>query len=112
MRRFSLVWAAAALLGAMSSPHPAAALVPSAPSRSRAADPQADVGFLDVSSDPPAKIIVDDADTGKVTPQPHLELKAGHHKLTLVTLDGARKRTLGFNVEAGRTTKLSMHLAS
>ena len=73
---------------------------------------QTDVGFLDVSSDPPAHVLVDDADTHAVTPQPHLELKAGHHKLTLVTLDGARKRTLGFNVEAGQTTKLSIHLSS
>jgi hypothetical protein len=112
MRRTFRVWAAVALLGAIASPHPAAARSRSAPCRSRAADPRADVGFLDVSSDPPAKILVDDADTGKVTPQPRLELKAGHHKLTLITLDGARKRTLGFNVEAGRTTKLSMHLAS
>ena len=73
---------------------------------------QADTGFLEVSSDPPAHITVDDADTGKVTPQSHLELKAGHHKLTLVTLDGSRRRTLGFNIEAGQTTKLAIHLSS
>ena len=73
---------------------------------------QTDVGFLDVSSEPPAHVIVDDVDTRAVTPQPHLELKAGHHKLTLVTLDGARKRTMGFNVEAGQTTKLAIHLSS
>jgi hypothetical protein len=71
----------------------------------------ADVGFLDVSSDPPAHILIDDADTKAVTPQPHLELKVGHHKLTLVTLDGARKRSMGFNVESGQTTKLSIHLS-
>jgi hypothetical protein len=68
-------------------------------------------GFLDVSSDPPAKIIIDDADTGKVTPQPHLALKAGHHRLTLVTLDGAHKRTLGFTLEAGETRKFTIHLS-
>ncbi|HEX4448837.1 MAG TPA: hypothetical protein VH044_18975 [Polyangiaceae bacterium] len=71
-----------------------------------------DVGFLDVSSDPPAHVLIDDADTQAVTPQPHLELKAGHHKLTLVTLDGARKRTMGFNVEVGQTTRLAIHLSS
>jgi hypothetical protein len=73
---------------------------------------ETDTGFLDVSSDPPAKIAIDGADTGKVTPQGHLELKAGHHKLTLVTLDGARSRSIGFTVEAGQTTKLTIHLAS
>jgi hypothetical protein len=72
---------------------------------------QADVGFLDVGSNPPARIIIDDADTKTVTPQPHLELPAGHHKLTLVTLDGARKRTIGFNVEPGQTTTLTIHLS-
>ena len=46
-----------------------------------------------------------------MTPQPHLELPAGHHKLTLVTLDGARKRTIGFNVEPGQTTTLTIHLS-
>jgi hypothetical protein len=73
---------------------------------------QADAGFLDVASDPAAKIVIDGADTGKVTPQSHLELKTGHHKLTLVTLDGAHSRTVGFTVQAGQTTKLTVHLAS
>jgi DNA-directed RNA polymerase subunit K/omega len=87
-----------------------------APARAAVADralgPAAqDTGFLDVASDPPAKIAIDDAETGKVTPQPHLELKVGHHKLTLVTLDGAHRRTIGFNIEPGQTTKLTLHLA-
>jgi hypothetical protein len=72
----------------------------------------ADMGFLDVSSDPPAKISIDEVDTGKVTPAVHLPLKAGHHKLSLSTPDGSRKRTIGFTVEAGQTTRLSIHLAS
>ncbi len=72
---------------------------------------QTDTGFLNVGSDPPARVIIDDADTKTVTPQPHLELPAGHHRLTLVTLDGARKRTLGFNVEPGQTTTLTIHLS-
>jgi hypothetical protein len=74
--------------------------------------PAAETGFLDISSDPPAKIKIDDADTGKVTPQPHIELKVGHHRLTLETPDGAHKRSIGFNIEAGKTTKLTLHLAS
>jgi hypothetical protein len=73
---------------------------------------QTDTGFLDITSDPPAKISIDDVDTGKMTPQSHLELKEGHHKLTLVTADGAHKRTIGFKIDAGQTTKLSLHLSS
>jgi hypothetical protein len=71
-----------------------------------------ETGFLDVTSDPPARVHIDDADTGKTTPVQHLPLKAGHHKLTLVTADGAHKRTIGFTVDAGQTTKLSVHLTS
>jgi hypothetical protein len=72
---------------------------------------QKEVGFLNVASNPPAHVIIDDADTKTITPQPHLELPAGHHKLTLVTVDGARKRTIGFNVEPGQTTTLTLHLS-
>jgi hypothetical protein len=72
---------------------------------------QKDAGFLDIGSDPPARVIIDDADTKTVTPQPHLELAAGHHTLTLVTLDGARRRTIGFKVEPGKTTKLTILLS-
>jgi len=83
-------------------------------SRAHAGPPradQADTGYLDVASDPPAKIAIDGADTGQVTPQSHVPLKAGHHKLGLVTLDGAHSRTIGFTVQAGQTTKLTVHLA-
>jgi hypothetical protein len=73
---------------------------------------ETDVGFLDVASDPPAKILIDDADTGKLTPQTHFAVKAGHHKLTLVTVDGAHTRSFGFTVEAGQTRKFTVHLAS
>ncbi len=69
-------------------------------------------GFLDVASDPAAKIAIDGVEIGKTTPQLHLALAAGHHKLTLVTVDGAHQRTIGFTVEAGQTTKLSIHLTS
>src|ERR1700733_657263 len=72
---------------------------------------QSDSGFLEVASDPPARVLIDDVDTKTVTPQAHLELKAGHHKLTLITLDGARKRTIGFKIEAGETTTLTIHLS-
>jgi hypothetical protein len=82
------------------------------PVASGAPQADADMGYLDVTSEPAAKVLVDDADTGKTTPVQHLPLKAGHHKLTLVTADGAHKRTIGFTVDAGQTTKLSVHLTS
>jgi len=72
---------------------------------------QGEVGFLNVGSNPPARVIIDDTDTKTVTPQPHLELVAGHHRLTLVTLDGKRTRTIGFKVEPGQTTTLTIHLS-
>ena len=68
-------------------------------------------GFLDVTSEPPARILIDDADVGQSTPQHRLPVRAGHHKLTLVTSDGARKLTIGFTVEAGQTKKLTLYLA-
>ena len=71
-----------------------------------------DFGFLDVSSEPTgAKILIDDADMGQTTPQHHLAVRAGHHRLTLVTGDGARKLTVGFTVDAGQTKKLTLYLA-
>jgi len=74
---------------------------------------QKDSGFLDVASDPKgAKISIDDADTGKATPQTQLPLKVGHHKLTLATPDGLHSRTIGFTIAAGQTTKLTIHLSS
>jgi PEGA domain len=87
-------------------------VAPSASFAAYAQPAQGERGYLDIASDPVAKILIDGADTGKVTPQHKLELPAGHHKLTLVTLDGARQRSIGFNVERGQTTQLSVHLAS
>ena len=66
---------------------------------------------LDVASDPVAKILIDSVDTGKVTPERHLAVRPGRHKLTLVTLDGLHQRTLGFAIEAGETRKFTVHLA-
>jgi hypothetical protein len=88
------------------------AAAPPAARAGQALHADAETGYLDVSSDPPAQVHIDDADTGKTTPVQHLPLKAGHHRLTLVTADGAHKRTIGFTVEAGQTTKLSIHLTS
>ena len=68
-------------------------------------------GWLDISSDPPAEVFVDDVDTKTVTPQHHVSLPAGHHRLKLVTADGVRQRKIGFTVEAGKGTTLTIHLA-
>ena len=105
--RFSTMrWAAAlfALTSVLRGAPPAVA--------SSAAAPQdGETAFLDVASDPPAKIVIDDVDTAKVTPEPKLAVKPGHHKLPLITLDNARRRTLGFTVAAGETRKFTVHLA-
>jgi|SRR6516225_6266215 hypothetical protein len=100
---------AAAAAAAWLAVSQASGAAPGAPEQRQA---DADTGFLDVTSDPPAKVLVDEADTGKTTPVQHLALKVGHHKLTLVTADGSHKRTIGFTIDAGQTTKLSIHLTS
>jgi len=104
--------AAVVLAGGLFLGHDAAAAGSSRPGRAHHRQADGDSGFLDVSSEPPAKVLIDDADTGKVTPLQHFPLKAGHHRLTLVTADGTHKRTIGFTVDAGQTTKLSVHLTS
>jgi hypothetical protein len=65
------------------------------------------IGWLDVASDPPAEIFIDDATTHKFTPQVHLPLTAGHHNLKLVAKDGATSK-IGFSVAADKTTKLTL----
>jgi hypothetical protein len=103
----SLVGAGLVVLAGVLAPTPAASsLLPTRPS---AGPSQAERGYLDIVSDPP---VIDGADTGKATPQHRLELPVGHHKLTLVTLDGKHQRSIGFSVERGQTTQLSVHLAS
>ena len=84
------------------------------PLLARALDPAdgSGMGFLDVSSEPTgAEILIDDADLGQVTPQHHVPVRAGHHRLTLVTKEGAHKLTVGFSVSEGETRKLTLYLA-
>ena len=96
--------AGAVLLGAAETGHARAAVC--------ARGIETGFGVLDVSSDPPAKITIDDAEMGKVTPQPHLDLAAGHHKLKLETLDKKHARTIGFTIHEGQTTKLTLYLGA
>jgi hypothetical protein len=70
------------------------------------------LGYLDVSSDPPAEIFIDGADIGQTTPAQHVPRHVGHHKLTLTVPDGSHKRTIGFTIGAGQTTQLTIHLTS
>jgi hypothetical protein len=70
-----------------------------------------DSGTLDLRSDPVARVTIDEKDTGQVTPAA-IPLKAGHHKLLLVTLDGKRQRAIGFTIETHQTTHLSIHLSA
>ena len=88
-----------------------ATAVASAMLRSGPAGDEEREAVLDVASDPVAKILIDAVDTGKITPEKHLHVRPGRHKLTLVTLDGRRQRTLGFAIEAGETRKFTVHLA-
>jgi len=89
----------------------AAAGMPRAQAAIEGASGDSETAFLAVASEPTARIVIDDADTGKTTPQERLALSAGHHVLTLVTIDGAHRRTIGFTVEAGRTKTFRIHFA-
>jgi hypothetical protein len=103
----TVLWARAVAIAA-----PAAMAHPSPSLVTRASVGDTDSGFLDVSSEPSgAKILIDDADLGQTTPQHHLPVKTGHHRLTLVAADGSRKLTVGFTIEAGQTKKLTLYLA-
>ncbi len=100
------LWAACALALVAAAAQPVAARA----GAHRSAD--SDTGYLEVTSDPRAEVLIDDTDTGKTTPVARLPLKAGHHKLTLTTSNPDRKKSIGFKIEAGQTTKLSIHLSS
>lgn len=65
------------------------------------------LGTLKVQASPPARILVDGADTGKTTPAT-LELLAGNHKVTFVV--GEDKYTFGAVIEAGKTLRLTKDL--
>jgi hypothetical protein len=67
------------------------------------------MGTLIVESDPPAEIVMDREITGLWTPQV-MGLRPGHHTVTLVRRE-RRPSTYGFTIEAGKTTRLTIHLA-
>ncbi len=74
------------------------------------AAPKADVGYLTVTTDPAAKLEIDGVDTGKTTPVTKLALAVGKHKVTVTSLDGKTKRTLGVTIVAGEEKRLTVTL--
>lgn len=70
--------------------------------------PAKDTGYLTVSSIPPAHLLLDGTDTGKVTPIARFEVKSGRHKVTLQT--DMTSRSFGIVVVAGEETKLNVNL--
>ena len=68
-------------------------------------------GYLQVFSQPSARVLVDGQDTGKSTPLgggSRLELTPGKHKITLVV--GDDKTTLTETIVAGKTNVLSKNM--
>jgi PEGA domain len=74
------------------------------------AAPRGDVGYLTVTTDPTAKLEIDGVDTGKTTPVTKLPLGVGKHKVTVTSLDGKTKRTLGVTIVAGEEKRLTVTL--
>ena len=69
-------------------------------------------GYLMVFSKPPAKVLVDGQDTGKMTPisgSSRLELTPGKHRITLIV--GDDKTTLTETIVAGKTNSLSKDMS-
>jgi hypothetical protein len=77
------------------------------PTSAPAEDPK--VGYLTVTSTPPARVFIDDVDTNATTPLEHHALPAGRHKLILVSADG-KKRALGVVISAGQEKRVNVAL--
>ncbi len=106
MNRRHMAWTLAGVLCALAGADQARAARIHPPAEA----PSADSGYLTVTSEPPARLFVDDVDTGSVTPVVRYAVKAGRHKVTLVSLDGKMRRSLGIVVAAGKEQKLNVNL--
>ena len=62
--------------------------------------------LFQLGAKPPCKIYVDGKDTGLVTPQRSLEVKAGTRRITLVNNEFNIKETFAVEVKAGATEKV------
>jgi hypothetical protein len=67
-------------------------------------DAQNEHGFLQLSSKPAAKVLIDGVDTGKTTPISSLEVSPGRHKVTFVV--GGDRFTYSVEIAAGETVKM------
>ena len=63
-------------------------------------------GVVMISSKPPCEIFVDGKDTGMMTPQRNITLRAGAHTITLVSKVNGIKKNVAVQVVAGKSTKL------
>jgi eukaryotic-like serine/threonine-protein kinase len=81
-------------------PADAAAQGTAAEEQSTAPDAPA-LGFLSLSSRPPAEVVIDGIEIGRSTPLPSWPLKAGSHRITL--LAGPRSKELRVEIAAGQT---------
>jgi hypothetical protein len=75
-----------------------------------AAAPKGEMGYLTVTTVPAAKVEIDGNDTGQTSPITKVPLAAGKHKVTVVSLDGKTRRTLGVTIVAGEEKRLSVNL--
>jgi hypothetical protein len=80
----------------------AACLWASSPARADA------VGWLTVTSDPPAALRIDGNDVG-TTPITHYQLSAAHHDLVF-TVPGKHPRKMGVMITEGQEQTLSVNL--
>lgn len=69
---------------------------------------EAETGWLTVRSDPPAHVFIDDVDTASDTPLAHFEVKAGHHRVRLVSLDGKQRHTFGIRIKSGQEKRVTI----
>lgn len=99
------------------TPAPDAATTPAAtpappPTEVPASPPEMPVqttGMLSVTSSPSGKVMLDDKDTGLVTPVTDLAVAAGTHTVKVVADDG-RSQSTEFTLEAGGSLSLNLAL--
>ena len=60
-------------------------------------------GYLRLGSKPWTNILVDGKETGLHTPQTHLKLAAGAHRITLINAQFNIKETFSVDIKAGET---------
>ena len=87
---------------------PAAAVSERGDTRSGVAASE-EVGYLTLTCDPAANVSIDGEAKGP-TPIANLALPVGPHQITLVSLDGKLKRTLGVKIVKGETKRLNVSL--